>query len=188
MNAEFWWQFEHTIIVLWKNSKGSYIEGCSAPKYQSPSIHAGGVEIFVEENAHMKYSSVENWSQNTYNLNTKRSIIEKNGYIEWIWGNLWSWATMLYPCSILKWNNSKADHIWVAVANKWQNQDIWAKVIHIGEKTSSKIISKSISKDWGISRYRWLVKILKSATNSINSIGWYICFWYYPYYYILKWH
>lgn len=169
MNTEFGWQFEHTLIILEKNSMGSYIEWCSAPKYQSPSIHAWWVEIFVGENSHMKYSSVENWSQNTYNLNTKRAVAEKNSYIEWVWWNLWSWATMLYPCSILKWDNSKSEHIWVAIANKWQNQDVWAKVIHIWKQTSSNIVSKSISKDWGISRYRWLVKISSSAKNSINS-------------------
>ena len=170
MNVKSGWQFEHTIIVLEENSSAHYIEWCSAPKYDENSIHAGGVEIFVWENANMRYSSVENWSLDTYNLNTKRAIVEKNWFMEWVWGNMWSRTTMLYPCSVLLGDYSKADHLWLAFANTWQNQDTWAKVIHIWKNTTSNVITKSLSKAWGISTYRWLIEIKKSATNSVSKI------------------
>ncbi len=170
MNKEKWGQFEHTIIIIEDKASAHYIEWCSAPKYDKNSLHAWGVEIFVWENAKMRYSSVENWSLDTYNLNTKRSIIEKNWYMEWVWWNMWSNTTMLYPCSILKWDNSKADHLWLAFANKWQNQDTWAKVIHIWKNTTSNIISKSLSKGTWINTYRWLVDIKKWAINSISKV------------------
>ena len=151
MNTEGMGQFEHTLIIVDEGAELYYIEGCSAPVYSKNSIHAGGVEIFVEKNARMRYSSVENWSKNTYNLNTKRAILEENSIIEWVSGNMGSGVTMLYPCSILKGDNSKADNISIAFAGKEQNQDVGAKVIHIGNNTSSNIVSKSISKDGGIS-------------------------------------
>lgn len=168
MNTYAGWQFEHTLIVLEEWAQWSYIEWCSAPKYDKNSLHAGLVEIIVGPNAKMKYSSVENRSTNTYNLNTKRAIVEKNWYMERVNWNLWSCTTMLYPASILKWDNSKTDMLWIAVAWENQNQDTGSKVIHIWKNTSSKIISKTISKDWGISTYRWLVKITKNAENSTN--------------------
>lgn len=174
MNVKAWWQFEHTIIILEDDSEAHYIEWCSAPKYGENSLHAGWVEIFVGENSTMRYSSVENWSLDTYNLNTKRSIVEKNGYMEWVGWNMWSNTTMLYPCTILKWDNSKADHLWIAFANAGQNQDTWSKVIHIWKNTSSNIISKSISK-WGwISTYRWIIDIKKTATWSTSKVD---CDW-----------
>ena len=170
MNIKQWWQFEHTIIILEENSRAHYIEWCSAPKYDKNSLHSWGVEIFVWKNAHMRYSSIENWSLNTYNLNTKKTIIEDNWFIEWVWGNMWSCVTMLYPCSVLKWDNSKADHLWLAFANAGQNQDTWAKVIHIWKNTSSNIITKSLSKAGGISTYRWLVEIKKNAIGSVSKV------------------
>ncbi len=170
MNKKSGGQFEHTIIILEDDSEAHYIEWCSAPKYDENSLHAWGVEIFVWENAHMRYSSVENWSLDTFNLNTKRSIVEKNGYMEWVWWNMWSNTTMLYPCTILKWDNSKADHLWIAFASDGQNQDTWAKVIHIWKNTSSNILSKSISKWNGISTYRWLVDIKPNAIWSVAKI------------------
>ncbi len=170
MNKRWGWQFEHTIIILEKDSKAHYIEWCSAPKYDKDSLHAGWVEIFVWENASMRYSSVENWSLDTYNLNTKRAIVEKDWIMEWVWWNMWSNTTMLYPCSVLKWDNSKSSHLWLAFANAWQNQDTWAKVIHIWKNTTSKIVSKSISKWWWISTYRWLVDVKTTAINSVSSI------------------
>jgi len=174
MNVKSWGQFEHTLIILEEDSQAHYIEGCSAPKYDKNSLHAGWVEIFVWKNAYMRYSSVENWSLDTYNLNTKRAIVSENGKIEWVWGNLWSNTTMLYPCSILLWDNSASTHLWIAFANARQNQDTWAKVIHIWKNTSSNIVSKSLSK-WGwISTYRWLVDIKKSAIWSISKID---CDW-----------
>lgn len=108
MNVRAGGQFEHTIIILEDDSSAHYIEGCSAPKYNTPSLHAGCVEIYVGKNAKMRYSSVENWSLDTYNLNTKRALVEENGTIEWVGGNLGSGVTMLYPCSILKGDYSQA--------------------------------------------------------------------------------
>lgn len=170
MNKKSGWQFEHTIIIVEEGAEAHYIEWCSAPKYDENSLHAGWVEIFVDKNAHMRYSSVENWSVDTYNLNTKRAIVQENAYMEWVGGNMWSGVTMLYPCSILLWDNSKTDMLWLAFANKGQNQDVWAKVIHIWKNTTSNIISKSLSK-WGwISTYRWLVDIKASATWSVSKI------------------
>ncbi len=174
MNVKSGGQFEHTIIILEEDSECHYIEWCSAPKYDTNSLHAGGVEIFVGKWAFMRYSSVENWSLDTFNLNTKRAIVEENAKIEWVGWNMWSNTTMLYPCSVLLWDNSRADHLWVAFANKWQNQDTGSKVIHIGKNTSSNIISKSISKSGGISTYRWLVDIKKSAVWSVSKID---CDW-----------
>jgi len=170
MNKKQWWQFEHTIIIIEELANLHYIEGCSAPKYDENSLHAWCVEIFVAKNANMRYSSVENWSLDTYNLNTKRAIIEENWYMEWLWWNMGSWVTMLYPCSILKWDNSKTDILGLAFANSKQNQDIWAKVIHIWKNTSSNILSKSISKWWWISSYRWLIDIRESAFGAVSKI------------------
>ncbi len=170
MNLREWWQFEHTIIILEKDAEAHYIEGCSAPKYDKNSLHAGWVEIFVWVNAQARYSSVENWSLDTYNLNTKRAILQENAHIDWVSGNMWSNTTMLYPCSILLWDKSSCDHLWVSFANTSQNQDIGSKVIHIGKNTSSNIVSKTLSKWWWISTYRWLVKIGKNATWSISKV------------------
>lgn len=174
MNLREWWQFEHTLIILEENSSCHYIEWCSAPKYDKNSLHAWWVEIFVWKNSFMRYSSVENWSLDTYNLNTKRAILENNAKIEWVSWNMWSQITMLYPCSILKWDNSSREHFWLAFASDKQNQDTWAKVIHIWKNTSSKIVSKSISKWSGINTYRWFVDIKKGATWSISKID---CDW-----------
>ena len=170
MNVRAGWQFEHTLIILEDESEAQYIEWCSAPKYNTPSLHAGWVEIYVWKNAKMRYSSVENWSMDTYNLNTKRAIVEENGTIEWIGWNLGSGVTMLYPCSILKWDNSQALNFGIAFANAWQNTDTGAKVIHIWKNTKSEIVSKSLSKWGGISTYRWLLEIKKSATNAVAKI------------------
>lgn len=170
MNVKKWGQFEHTLIIIEDEAEAHYIEGCSAPKYDENSLHAGGVEIFVGKNATMRYSSVENWSLDTYNLNTKRAIVEESGYIEWVGWNMGSNTTMLYPCSVLKWDNSRADHLGIAFASTGQNQDTGAKVIHIGKNTSSSIVSKSISKGWGQSTYRGLIDIKKNATGSVTHI------------------
>ena len=169
MNTYEWGQFEHTLIVLEDETSCSYIEWCSAPKYDKRSLHAWCVEIFVGKNSSMRYTSVENWSLNTFNLNTKRALVEENGHMEWIWWNLWSWATMLYPCSILKWDNSSSDNLSLVVASKNQHQDVWTKVIHIWKNTSSNTISKSISKSWWINVYRGLIHILPTAENAVAS-------------------
>lgn len=169
MNTYEGWQFEHTLIILEEDTDCSYIEWCSAPKYDKRSLHAWCVEIFVWKNSNMRYTSVENWSINTFNLNTKRAIIDENSHIERIWWNLGSWATMLYPCSILKWDNSWSDNLSLVVASTNQHQDIWAKVIHLWKNTTSNIVSKSISKNWWKNIYRGLVHIAHSAENATSS-------------------
>lgn len=168
MNVRSGGQFEHTLIVLEEGSEAHYIEGCSAPKYGTSSLHAGCVEIFVGKRAKMRYSSVENWSLDTYNLNTKRAIVEEDGFIEWVGGQLGSGVTMLYPCSVLKGDRSSAKHVGVAFANAGQNTDNGAKVIHIGKFTTSEIVSKSLSKGGGISTYRGLIDIKKSASGAVS--------------------
>ena len=170
MNVKAGGQFEHTMIIVEDDAEAHYIEWCSAPKYDESSLHAGWVEIFVGKNARMRYSSVENWSLDTFNLNTKRAMVQEHWVIEWVGGNMGSNTTMLYPCSVLVGDYSKADHLGLAFANEGQNQDTWAKVIHIWKNTSSNIVSKSISKKWGISTYRGLVDIKPGATWSVSKI------------------
>ncbi|HLC37612.1 MAG TPA: Fe-S cluster assembly protein SufB [Candidatus Nanoarchaeia archaeon] len=170
MNSESMGQFEHTLIIIDDGAELSYIEGCSAPQYNNNSLHAGCVEIFVHKNARMRYSSVENWSKNTYNLNTKRAFVEKNAVMEWVTGNIGSKLSMVYPCSMLKGENSKADHLSIAFANKNQHQDVGAKIYHLAKNTSSTVINKSIAKGGGIASYRGLVHIAKKAINSKSNV------------------
>jgi Fe-S cluster assembly protein SufB len=170
MNAKKGGQFEHTLIIVDKGAQVEYIEGCSAPQYNVNSLHAGCVEIHVLEGARVRYSSIENWSRNTYNLNTKRAIVQKNGVIEWINGNMGSKTTMLYPTSILVGENAKSDFLGVAFAGKGQDQDTGTKVYHLAKNTTSTIRSKSISKDGGITSYRGLISIKKGATNSKSHV------------------
>ncbi len=170
MNARSMGQFEHTLIIIDDGAEGHYIEGCSAPKYGSSALHAGCVEIYVGKNAKFRYSSVENWSKDTYNLNTKRAIIEKNAVMEWVGGNMGSGVTMLYPASVLKGDNSKADHLGIAFANAGQIQDTGSKVFHIGKNTSSRVTMKSLSKGGGQSVYRGDLRIAKTAVNAISQV------------------
>ncbi|SFJ60697.1 Fe-S cluster assembly protein SufB, partial [Natronobacterium gregoryi] len=170
MNSEGMGQFEHTLIIAEEGSEVHYIEGCSAPKYGAHNLHSGGVEVFVKEDAHVQYSTVQNWSKNTYNLNTKRAIVEENGTMEWISGSMGSKATMLYPCSILKGRGATDTHITIAFAGEDQDIDTGAKVYHNAPDTSSTIESKSISKDGGRTNYRGLVHIADGAENSSTAV------------------
>ena len=170
MNSERGGQFEHTLIIADKNSEVSYVEGCSAALFESKSLHAGCVEIFVHENARVRYSSVENWSKNTYNLNTKRAIVEKNGIIEWINGNMGSGVTMLYPSSVLIGEGAKSDSLGIAFAGPGQNQDTGSKVIHAAPNTTSTIRAKSISKGGGVTSYRGYVRVTNNAKNIKCSV------------------
>lgn len=165
MNAKSGGQFEHTLIIADKGAKVHYIEGCSAPQYSTNSLHAGCVELFVYEDAKISYSSVENWSKNTYNLNTKRALVDKNGTVEWINGNMGSGVTMLYPCSVLRGEGARSDSLGIAFAGPGQDQDTGTKVIHAAPRTSSTIRAKSISKGDGISSYRGIVKVTKNARH-----------------------
>lgn len=170
MNARNMGQFEHTLIVVEEGADVHYIEGCSAPKYGSQALHAGCVEIFVGADAKCRYSSVENWSRDTYNLNTKRAIVERNATMEWVGGNMGSGVTMLYPCSMLVGEGARCDHLAIAFANKDQWQDTGAKIYHLAPHTSSKVISKSISKDGGASIYRGALHIAPRAHDCIANV------------------
>ena len=170
MNTEGLGQFEHTLIVAEPGSEVHYIEGCSAPKYSHFNLHSGGVEVFVKEDAHVQYSTVQNWSRSTYNLNTKRANVDENGTMEWISGSMGSKATMLYPCSILKGRGATDTHITIAFAGEGQNIDTGAKVYHTAPDTMSTIESKSISKDGGRTNYRGLVHIADGAENSSTAV------------------
>ena len=170
MNAKNGGQFEHTLIIVDKNAECQYIEGCSAPQYNANSLHAGCVEIHVAEGARARYSSIENWSKNTYNLNTKRALVQKNGVIEWVNGNMGSKVTMLYPTSILIGENAKSDFLGVAFAGKDQDQDTGTKVYHLAKNTTSIVRSKSISQGGGITSYRGLIHIKKGAKNCKSHV------------------
>ncbi len=165
MNARSGGQFEHTLIVADEGSNIHYIEGCSAPRYGTSSLHAGCVEIFVHAGARVRYSSIENWSKDTYNLNTKRALVDADGVIEWVNGNMGSGTTMLYPSSILRGRGARSDSLGIAFAGPGQHQDTGAKAIHVAPNTSSNIISKSISVNGGINTFRGLIHITPSATN-----------------------
>lgn len=170
MNAESGGQFEHTLIIADEGSEIQYIEGCSAPRYTKNSLHAGCVEIFALENSRVRYYSIENWSKNTYNLNTKRALVDKNAIIEWISGNMGSGVTMLYPSSILRGEGASADNLSVAFAGPGQIQDVGAKAIHTAPNTSSTITSKSISIGGGTAVFRGLIKMTKKSTNSTSAM------------------
>lgn len=170
MNEPSLGQFEHTLIIAEEDSYVEYIEGCSAPKYNASSLHAGCVEVIVGKNAKVKYISIENWSKNTYNLNTKKAIVCEYGEMNWINGNMGSHKTMLYPTTILIGDNSKNEALGIVFAGENQEQDTGNKVIHIGKNTTSVIKSKSISRNNGISIYRGFVEVGKNAQNTQTSV------------------
>ncbi|MBO4249069.1 Fe-S cluster assembly protein SufB (plasmid) [Halomicrobium sp. IBSBa] len=170
MNAEGMGQFEHKIVIAEPDSELHLIEGCSAPHYGTHNLHSGCVEVFVGEGAHVQYSTVQNWSTNTYNLNTKRAIVEADGTMEWVSGSMGSKATMLYPASVLKGPGATDNHITIAMAGEGQNIDTGAKVYHNAPDTKSTIESKSISKDGGRTNYRGLVHIADGAENASTSV------------------
>ena len=170
MNGKQGGQFEHTLIIVDEGAELHYIEGCSSPRYQQSSLHAGCVEIFVKENATMRYTSIENWSRNVYNLNTKRALVDKNAKMIWTNGNMGSSRTMLYPCSILRGENAHSESLGIAFAGSEQDQDTGSKVIHAASNTTSIIKAKSISKDGGISSYRGLVKVMPNAKNIKSNV------------------
>lgn len=163
-------QFEHTLIIVEEGASLHFIEGCSAPKYNKVNLHAGCVELFVKDDASLRYSTIENWSRNMMNLNTKKAIVGKNGKMEWVSGSFGSHISMLYPMSILKGDNSKTEYTGISFAGKNQNLDTGFKVVHVGKNTSSVIVSRSISKNGGIATYRSLVNILPNATGSKCSV------------------
>lgn len=163
-------QFERTLIIVDEDSDLHYIEGCTAPTYSSDALHAAVVEIFVGKNSKCRYTTIQNWSNNVYNLVTKRALVEENGTMEWVDGNIGSKLTMKYPACILKGDFSKGSCITIALADNNQLQDTGAKMIHLGKNTKSNIISKSIARNGGNASYRGLVKITKEAKNSYANV------------------
>lgn len=166
INAANSGQFERTLIIAEENSDISYIEGCSAPSYSADSLHAGAVEIIAKKGARVRYTTLQNWSKNVYNLTTKRAIGEEGSLIEWIDANFGSRGTMKYPSVFLGGPQAKASVISIAFAGRGQHQDTGAKVFHLAPETSSRIISKSVVKNGGRSSFRGLVKVIKGAKKS----------------------
>lgn len=171
LNAKGAGQFEHTLIIVDEGAYLHFIEGCSAPKYNVANLHAGCVELFVEKNAKLRYSTIENWSKNMYNLNTKRAKVEENGIMEWVSGSFGSHVSYLYPMTILKGDNARSQFTGVTFAGKGQNLDTGAKMMHIGKNTSSYINTRSISKGGGISTYRSAVVIQNQAKNAKSAVS-----------------
>lgn len=170
-NAPGTGQFEHTLIIVEPGADLHFIEGCSAPKYNVLNIHAGCVELYVDEGARLRYSTIENWSKNMWNLNTKRSRVQKNGTIEWVSGSFGSQISMLYPSSFLVGEGAHSEFTGIAFAGKGQELDTGTKVIHMAPHTTSSVSTKSISKNGGKSITRSQVTITKEAVHSKNSVS-----------------
>ena len=171
LNAPGAGQFEHTLIIVDKGADLHFIEGCSAPKYNVANLHAGCVELFVGENAKLRYSTIENWSKNMYNLNTKRARVEKGGRIEWVSGSFGSHVSYLYPMSILAGEGAKCEFTGVTFAGAGQNLDTGCKVVHAAKNTSSHVNTRSISKSGGISTFRSAVVVTEKARGSRSSVS-----------------
>lgn len=170
INTKDMGQFERTLIIVDEGADVHYLEGCTAPNYSSDSLHAAVVEIFVKKDAHCRYTTIQNWSNNVYNLVTKRAIVEEGGHMEWIDGNLGSGVTMKYPCCVLNGRHAKGTTISIAFAKDNQVLDTGAKMIHLAPYTSSKIISKSIGFNGGEVSYRGIVKHNKLANYAKSNI------------------
>lgn len=170
LNAPGAGQFEHTLIICEEGSELHFIEGCSAPRHNRLNLHAGCVELFVHEGAKLRYSTIENWSKNMMNLNSKRARVEKDGTIEWVSGTFGSHITMLYPSSMLVGEGARSEYTGISFSGKGQIIDTGAKVVHAAPHTSSTTTSKSISRDGGQAVFRSSVKIAPRATDSKCSV------------------
>ena len=171
LNAPGAGQFEHTLIIVDESAYLHFIEGCSAPKYNVANLHAGCVELFVGKNAKLRYSTIENWSKNMYNLNTKRALVEEGGTIEWVSGSFGSHVSYLYPMSVLNGEGVRAEFTGITFAGKGQNLDTGTKVVHNAPKTTSYVNTKSISKDGGISTFRSSVVVKPQAKQSKSAVS-----------------
>jgi Fe-S cluster assembly protein SufB len=171
LNAPGAGQFEHTLIILEEGADAHFIEGCSAPKYSVNNLHAGAVELFVGKSAKLRYSTIENWSRNMYNLNTKRAKVEEDGVIEWVSGSFGSRVSMLYPMSILNGERARAEFTGITFAAEGQYLDTGAQVIHAAPHTTSTVNARSIAKDGGHAYYRGLLKATKNAHHSKASVS-----------------
>ena len=170
INTERMGQFERTLIIVDDDADIHYVEGCTAPLYSKDSLHAAVVEIFVGKNAHCRYSTIQNWSNNIVNLVTKRTLVDDGGHMEWIDGNVGSGLNMKYPCCVLKGKKAKGTCISIAFASEGQLQDAGAKMIHLGENTTSTIISKSICRNGGKVNYRGLVSCGNKALGARSHV------------------
>jgi Fe-S cluster assembly protein SufB len=170
INAENMGQFERTLIIADKGSRVHYIEGCTAPIYSTNSLHSAVVELIAMDDAYIRYTTIQNWSNNIYNLVTKRAVAHKNATVEWVDGNIGSKLTMKFPCIYLVGEGAKGEILSVAFAGPGQHQDAGAKIIHAAPHTTSTVTSKSISKDGGRSSYRGLIKVLPHATGCKASV------------------
>ena len=171
LNAAGAGQFEHTLIIVDEGADLHFIEGCSAPKYNVANLHAGCVELYVRKGARLRYSTIENWSKNMYNLNTKRARVEEGAKMEWVSGSFGSHVSYLYPMTILNGERSSMEFTGVTFAGKGQNLDTGAKVVHNAPKTSSFINTRSISKGGGISTFRSSVVVAKDASESKAAVS-----------------
>jgi len=170
INTENMGQFERTLIIVDEGAHVHYVEGCTAPIYSTSSLHSAVVEIYVKKNAYCRYTTIQNWSNNVYNLVTKRAVVEENGTMEWIDGNIGSKLTMKYPACILKGEGARGMTLSIAFAGKGQHQDAGSKMIHLAPNTSSTIVSKSISKDGGNVTYRGIVHFGRKADGARANI------------------
>ena len=170
INSKNMGQFERTLIIADEGSYVHYVEGCTAPIFTTDSLHAAVVEILVKKGARVRYTTIQNWSKNVYNLVTKRMFIEEEGFGEWIDGNLGSQLTMKYPSVYLKGRKARGEVLSLAFASNGQHQDAGGKAIHLAPETTSVISSKSVSKDGGRTSYRGLLKILKGAKKSKSTV------------------
>lgn len=170
INARNIGQFERTLIIADEGSYVHYVEGCTAPIFTTDSLHAAVVEIVVKKGARVRYTTIQNWSKNVYNLVTKRMFVEEEGFGEWIDGNLGSRLTMKYPSVYLKGRKARGEILSLAVAGKGQHQDAGGKAIHLAPETSSVITSKSVSKDGGRTSYRGLLNVTKGAVDSKSTV------------------
>lgn len=171
LNAKGAGQFEHTLIIVDEGADLHFIEGCSAPKYNVANLHAGCVELFVAKNARLRYSTIENWSKNMYNLNTKRARVEENGVIEWISGSFGSHVSYLYPESDLIGRGARAEFTGITFAGSGQSLDTGAKMVHLAPDTTSLITTKSVSKGGGEGYFRSAIYIAKEAERSKTSVS-----------------
>jgi Fe-S cluster assembly protein SufB len=170
INTENMGQFERTLIIADEDSYVHYIEGCTAPIYTSDSLHSAVVEIVVKKGARVRYTTIQNWSNNVYNLVTKRAICEEGATMEWIDGNIGSKVTMKYPAVYLTGEHAKGETLSIAFAGEGQHQDTGSKMVHIAPNTKSSIISKSVARGGGRAAYRGLVQIREGAKHSANTV------------------
>src|SRR6266700_4213033 len=170
INAENMGQFERTLIIVDEGAYVHYVEGCTAPIYTTDSLHSAVVEIIVREGGRCRYTTIQNWSTNVYNLVTKRAVAERNATMEWVDGNLGSQLTMKYPAVLLKGEGAHGEVLSIAFAGAGQHQDAGGKAVHAAPETTSTIVSKSISKDGGITTYRGLVHVDEGAKNAKSFV------------------